>query len=454
MDELTARSESSDTSQGDLEDEISSLWRELQEHRDNVKDTKNKMAEVRRKLRLLRKQKTDADNNFMNALRPLLVNRITIRRDALSQLESRVLPMQKLRTEYQDLETTYEELEDTLDEKEQLLGWVELRFFSILGTGQGNNGQTPKPMHQRNDVPLELRGISSHRPLEDFHPLFVELTIVIASLQNSKDELHDLLAKRAQYSSEIDPTSVNGIEASRRAQDFLAHFPIQEQKMRDNVRKNEAEFNRLKKICEEKEIMGKHVSIHTDMILHPDKVFEDIELIEVPPSLNGRKTLAHERFSELLSQPDHLLSEPEPLTAFAALKAALALPDDDPRKPGRKRLAVKEISIDRLLQTTPEKESKSEFINRWLLYNLRISPLETIMLYSITSSVFALQDLAIKNLLGWQCDVLYHWPRDDTAHESDMNIEAQEGSDYYMRPRTGSWSHGVSQDSTLREPTV
>ncbi|OAA56973.1 hypothetical protein SPI_07354 [Niveomyces insectorum RCEF 264] len=127
-----------------------------------------------------------------------------------------------------------------------------------------------------------------------------------------------------------------------------------------------------------------------------------------PPGFFDGRLLKHPAFPLLLSSPQHVLADP-PLTARSALKKALDLPAD---YPGREELVeecVKEYGIlTMLMRTAPE--SKSEFVNRWMLQRLRISSLEVVLLHSIFS-----EKLKVVNLTRWQEDVLYFWPRDDSS---------------------------------------
>lgn len=85
----------------------------------------------------------------------------------------------------------------------------------------------------------------------------------------------------------------------------------------------------------------------------------------------------------LLSNPYHLL-EDEPVTAGAALRKAdtdLAKDPDNVRNKQLRRAAQKEYIIEHLLSNT-KAEDKGNFINRWVLHKLRISPGEVELMYS------------------------------------------------------------------------
>jgi nuclear transport factor 2 (NTF2) superfamily protein len=67
---------------------------------------------------------------------------------------------------------------------------------------------------------------------------------------------------------------------------------------------------------------------------------------------------------------------------------------------------MKEYGISTLVLESAA-DNKSDYINRWLLHRLRISPLEVELLYTIFSAT-----LKVKNARRWQEDVLYYWSRD------------------------------------------
>ena len=213
-------------------------------------------------------------------------------------------------------------------------------------------------------------------------------------------------------------------------------------------------MQRLKKVCEDKGVMRKHLSVRMQYALNPLMEYEDLELDDKEVILEERKTMAHDRFPELLTRPDHVLAEPLPLTASDSLKAAMQLTDDDPNKRELARLANKEDSIDHLMQEADDSMGKADFVNRWLLQELRLSPLNVLLLHStfVTS-----QSLKIRDPWRWQLDVLHYWWRDvtttKTAEQRAPHLMTSIGSNFSSRPRAAAPSPPMSRaasDSGVR----
>jgi hypothetical protein len=147
-----------------------------------------------------------------------------------------------------------------------------------------------------------------------------------------------------------------------------------------------------------------------EYILHPGSKYEDIDLDDTDRILASKPSLAHAQFSQLLSQPDHVLASPEPLTPLGALRAATKLPNDDVNKPVVLQRAKKEYALDQLMKEFVVGD-KGDLVNRWLLYCLQQSWLLVLLLYT----TFVTQtSLEIRDSRRWQNDVLYYWWRDGT----------------------------------------
>lgn len=419
--------------------ELEDLWRSLKSKRFQVTELKNEMAQKRKELKAVRRRKNDTDNVFMSFVRPIMVDKTSLHPASASDLDRRMHEMQLLRDEYQDLETSYEDLEDRLDQEEEELHHIELRFFSILGTGDyveelGFSSQELEPRRHEapSDIPIELLGIAAEKPLEDLHPDFVDLTLAIASLQNEREELSNLLETKKQCDAEVDVKTRVGQKVPRDIVEFLSDFRTQEAMKREEVASDERQVQRLRQICDQKKIMGKHLSVHMAMALDPNLEFEDLRLSDEAAIIATHDSMAHARFPNLLSQPDHLLADPMPLLPQAALRDAENLQSDDPQRPSLIRVAQKQHDIQQLMAGIERDEDKAGYINRWLLHGLRTSPLNAAMLHS----TFEAQGLRIIDLSRWQSDVLRCWWRDDTATTAAQFDEIDRGSQYYSRVGT------------------
>ncbi|KAM0558196.1 hypothetical protein ACHAPJ_004880 [Fusarium lateritium] len=417
---------------GPSEETLEILWTKLKDQRVKLNDIKSRMAKKRKKLRDLRRQRDDADNAFMGIIRPMFVAQRGQMGTTPGTLERRLADLQRLRNEYQASENDYEDFEVTLDEEEETLNKLEIRFFSLLAVGQTIPLQRP-PEDDFNDdenknmnMPDDLIGISPDGPPEDLHPLFVDLMATIGDLMNAKEEHEELLFLKEQHEDKLKMKSAAGMELNETEIEFFDQFPLEEEQMRSSVVGLENQVASLRKLCEEKRVMQKHLSARVAYLLYPENGYEDIDLDDTSVILRSWSSLAHPTFPVLLSQPEHVMAQRSPLTPGGALKAAAALPETDPTKTNRMQLATKEYAIDRLM-VDHEEGGKGDFINRWLLHQLRLSPANAFLLHW---TFIRNRMLQIRDPDRWQRDVLRYWWNDQGAHLSDemMNLVTSEHS--------------------------
>ncbi|KAH6994877.1 hypothetical protein EDB80DRAFT_586386 [Ilyonectria destructans] len=440
----TRGSDASVASSVSSEGEIEMLWTKLKEKRDKLNRMKTEMAKRRKELRDLRRRKDDADNAFMSVIRPMLISQRGAMHTPPNLLDRRLNDMQSLRTDYHFLEANYEGLEVMLDEEEVELNSLETRFFSLLAAGRTRlerpRADTDSELDQIDyfqSMPVDLKGISPDGPPEDLHPLYVELMSTVGDLENAKEDHEDLLFIKEQYDYDLEmkrPTEM-GDEVA----EFYAEFPAEQQRMMGNVNRLEVAVDRLKNECETQGVMRKHMSPRVEYLLYPEREFEDMDLEETEAILEQRLSLAHSKFPVLLTQPEHIMV---PQTSLDALKAAATLPDNDPDKRVKMQLASKEYAIDRLIMDH-ETGGKTDFVNRWLLQQLRMSPMNAALLHSTFMSS---RSLKINDFWRWQSDVLHYWWRDGTTAlaEDSFKMVASESSQHASRIGTPQLSRAAS----------
>ncbi|KAL6862314.1 hypothetical protein J3F83DRAFT_210083 [Trichoderma novae-zelandiae] len=440
--------QSNDSSHGEIE----MLWQQLKEKRAKLSGTRADMRSRRKELRDKRREKDAADNAFMGVVRPALISQGNPFHATSDDLHSRLGQMQQLRDDYQVLESSYEALEAMLDEEERDLSILETRFFSMLAAGQTKEERQPDISSDSGaanfnvdqaEIPYELRGVSPFGPAEDPHPLYVDLTSAVGFLGNARDEYADLLSTREQYEEEQQLKKTTNQKASDELdmKEFFDEFPSEELRMHGVVASLEARVNQLRKVCQDRGIMKKHMSIKMEYALNPQIRYEDLDLDDEHTILTSRKTLGHAEFNELLSQPDHVLAD-EPLTPLGALKAAIRLPNHHPEKGMRKRLASKEYAIDNLMREC-DGGKKADYVNRWLLHQLRLSPLNAVLL---RSTFQASRSLKIQDMWRWQCDVMHYWWRDTTMSLTDGFFKpiTSDNSEYSSRQGSPQLSRAAS----------
>ncbi|KAH7141232.1 hypothetical protein B0J13DRAFT_445880 [Dactylonectria estremocensis] len=429
------------------EGEIEMLWTQLKEKRDKLNHMKAEMAKRRKELRDLRRRKDDADNAFMSVIRPMLINQRGALHTPPNLLDRRLNEMQSLRTEYHFLEANYEGLEVMLDEEEAELNSLETRFFSLLAAGRTRPVRPPAESNsdlEQSDyfqsMPVDLKGISPDGPPEDLHPLYVELMSTVGDLGNAKEDYDDLLFLKEQYDYDLEMRRTTGKpDVDDDIAEFYTEFPDEQERMMGNVKRLEAEVNRLKHVCEVQGVMRRHMSSRVEYLLYPEREYEDVDLDEIDVIRERQPNLAHDKFPVLLSQPEHIMV---PQTALEALKAAAMLSEGNPDKRSKMQLASKEYAIDRLI-TDHETDSKAEFVDRWLLQQLRMSPMNAALLHS---TFISSRSLKIKDFWRWQSDVLHYWWRDGTAAlaENSFKMVASEDSRNASRIGTPQLSRAAS----------
>ncbi|CAG7566464.1 unnamed protein product [Fusarium equiseti] len=429
------------------EDTLELLWTRLKDQRVKLNNLKSQMTKKRKELRELRRRRDDADNAFMGVIRPMLIAHQERLETSPVTLERRLADLQQLRTEYQDSENDYEDLELTLDEEEETLNKLEIRFFSLLAVDQATPLEQPRddePDLEPDDsnMPNELMGINPNGPSEDVHPLFLELMAAVGDLENAKEELDELLFLKEQHEGELRMKSAAGMDLNEAEVEFFAEFPVEEEQMRSSVTSLEEQVAHLRKRCEEKRVMKKHLSSRVSYLLYPEDGYEDIELDKASVIMRTHTDLADPTFPVIISQPEHVLAGDFPLTSRGALKAAAALPATDPEKPSCMQLASKEYAIDRLMLDHGE-GGKGDFINRWLLHQLRMSSTNARLLHTTFTKS---RGLKIRDLDRWQSDVLHYWWNDEGAElpEDMVQLVTSEHSNDGSRIGTNRLSRAVT----------
>jgi hypothetical protein len=382
------------------------------------------MARRRNELQDLRVRKDGADNAFMTVIRPLLLNqKSNVLSSSLELLDSRMARMLELREQYHYSEANYESLELGLDEEEKELGRLETKFFSLLAAGQNHETHRPLPPGKHTneaapevgtETPYYMMGISAAKSLEDTHPLYLQLSAAVGDLQNAREEYNDLLFLNSHYEQDQDVRASTGRAITAEAAKFFTELPGEKSRMQAAINQLEIEVQRRRRLCEEKGAMKKFLSTHMASILNPGVAgvaVEHLDLRDAHNILDKHETMAHPRYSGLVSQHNHLLDWSEPLTTHQALVAVAELSVDDPTRNQRQDIASNENEIETLVQNHSSR-STADFVNRWILQQLRQSPLHVLLLQSIFGSECGLK---IRNHWRWQRDVLHYWWQDDTV---------------------------------------
>lgn len=369
----------------------------------------------------LRERRTSTGRDFMTAAQALVLN--------TTGLDDLFKRMQGSQLVYDQAEQRLQDLIDQLEDGQLELELEERRFYSEAARPDSIPSSPSESSTEDTASRFTLRGISGDRP-EDIHPLFEDLLEAFGDLQLAKEFWADLKMKKGGLEAKLTPDAKIDLRQDfggfQETKIFIAHHykrmtdeEVEFLQEYDDLEKraitdielysNKAKF--LHKECLEKGIMPKNTPFRDEGFGFDPFFRDDIRLADLPPSHDNPKprTLAHDVFPVLLSNPVHLL-EAFPQTPQQSLKMATSLP---PSLPTRQKFisdAAREHDIHSLIRDA-DPEDKSDYINRWLLHKLRLSALEAEVLYS----TFRVR-LKIRDITRWQQDVLDFWTLDQAAN--------------------------------------
>ncbi|KAL2105468.1 hypothetical protein VUR80DRAFT_8319 [Thermomyces stellatus] len=403
---------------------VRDLWGELSRKREDIYNLRLGMTRDRKALREMRRRKNDADNKMLSMVRQVLP-RIG------SEYRRSFADAQALRDEYTTQENLYEAREVALDKLEAELELLETKFFAGLsqraGADEGREearNSTPGPPGHDN-VPLELKGISPDGPPENIHPLYSKFQDAVGDFGLASESWHELLGARAEIEFKL--TIDKHLEMERLDEEeieFLSEYAEEEARRAKVLQEARWRVEHLRKLCVEQGVMRKHLPLEMVYVLHKhfpteeddeDDIGEDIDIVDNAPSKLVKGGRARPFLWRLMSQEAHLFGE-FPVLPPEALEAANSIPSHDPRKPTKVRDAEEELFLYGIFSSCPAHDT-SEFVNRWLLHQLRISPHMAHLWY------IAAADEEQADPLAWQENVLREWWRDDA-----LPIKGPEGS--------------------------
>lgn len=420
--------------------EVEVLWRQLVSQRRLVSKIRRSAARARFNLSQTRPQLSQAENQFMAMIRPFTFPAVT-RQHSPQQLESQFAGLQELRDNHRSLELDYEEMETRLGKEESRLCQVENRFYEVLATlddAVGDSETMSLADEIELDMPLELQGIGPDRPM-DVHPLYERLQEAAARQKHWGEEYSGLWEGRDRYEDEIFRSLRLQEQKSqilrdqpdtlipRTATGFFEDFATSEARIKQRLEESTRDVKHFVDLCQQKGVMAKRHNALVWAILNPGSHSdEEIDLGNSAQILASHDRLTHPAFPSLLSQPNHLLEDPEPLTSRKALQKMQSLPDSDPEKPRKVQDAQKEVEIDGLLAKR-DGMTAATFVNQWILFTLRISALDAALLFSIF-----LKRLSVRNVTHWQHDVLRYWNEDGLSSRMEQNEAYMDESDYFV----------------------
>lgn len=405
---------------------VRDLWGDLSRKRGDIYDLRIGMTSDRKALREMRRRKNDADNKMLSMVRQILP-RIG------NEYRRSFADAQALRDEYTTQENHYEAREVALDKLEWELEVLETKFFAGLSQRAVADEEreeapnaTPEPS-DHDDVPLDLKGISRDGPPESIHPLYSRFQDAVGDFGLASESWHELLGARAEIEFKL--TIDKHLEMERLDEEeteFLSEYSEEEARRLKQLQEARSRVEHLRKLCVEQGVMRKHLPFQMVYVLRKhfpteddddDDLGDDIELVDNAPSklVKGARARARPFLWRLMSQEAHLFGE-FPLLPPQALEVAKRLPSDDAQNRVRVRDAEEELYLYEIFSSCPAHDT-SEFVNRWLLHQLRISPHMAHLWYNEAT------DEEQADPLAWQEYVLGEWWQDDA-----LPIRGPEGS--------------------------
>ena len=382
----------------------------------------------RTQLHGLRERRASANRAFMAAAQNILPENPELVRTFKRMEESQF-----------EFDSALDRLEDRIDEWEGDQFELELeeqRFYSEAARPDSvvSSSSSSRPSTSDSISVFTLTGIPSDRP-EDVHPLFEELLETFKDLQLAKEFWEELKLKRRALEAKI--SADNNIDLQKtlgsfeRAKilmarhykpmsdeevEFLQEYDDLEKRAASDIDSLSEKARDLRIDCLGNGVMPKNTPYREEGFGFDPFFQDDIRLGDPLPSHDPNKprTLVHNMFHVILSDPIHLL-EAFPQTPQQSLRMATSLP---PSFPARQRFiddAAREDTIHSLIRDA-DPEDKCDYINRWLLHKLHLSALEAEILYS----TFRVR-LQIRDVNRWQQDVLDFWTLDQAA-----NLPAQQ----------------------------
>ncbi|KAL1912355.1 hypothetical protein Sste5344_001795, partial [Sporothrix stenoceras] len=193
-------------------------------------------------------------------------------------------------------------------------------------------------------------------------------------------------------------------------QEFLQTFDEAESASRDLICSQERQVARIREACVRLNVLPNNISFEKNRIAFGDSNESDDEgiVLDILAShLHPNSSPVTTSFPILVTNP-LIVAAQYPLPPKEALRSIVDLPEDNPRRRLLFDDYIKEYGIISSLSRA-QFDNKADFVNRWLLQSLRMSPLSALQLYATFSTI-----LRVINVTQWQKDVIHFWTRDGT----------------------------------------
>lgn len=420
---------------------LKAMWQEVAERKLEVHDARCKIKRAKYRVEHARQERDAADNVFMSALRPMqagLTNKSAV--PSRSSLHGQFQHMQMARDTYQQYEGVVVILEKSLAGIQDELDFFERRLINSIRplVGVGTKSTAPKTRIPKQPESEMLKGLEIE-PAKISHPQYQRLLMALSSLSLIRRQHTEILARKARLEEQqrlyvtFEKYHPAGLQYVTQLEisdiEFLEHFEMQQTQILGKMSSLRKDVARLTRLCWERNLIPQYTPLQEVLSWYQDDFSIDLDLGNTLPEAASTEPVD---FSILLSKPSHLLGE-FPITAEAALKRATSIPEGLAHRSTAIASAAKEVTIQNLLS---DAEDMPNFINRWLLQNLRTSRRQVGALYSfhLTS-----EESNIFDKEKWQWDVLHDWWQDEAHTRALEHFKPAHTSWLSAPPSPPSW---------------
>lgn len=423
------------------DDSLKARWQDVAERKLKVDATRCQIKRARSRCENARQGRDTADNDFMSALRPTQAGFANINAvPSTGRLREQFQRMQMARDTYQHYEAIVMSLDESLGAIQDELDFLERRLINSIRPLIGDDARQEAPKIRLPEQPQSemLMGLEIE-PTSICHPFYQEFLVAFGSLSLTRRQHAEILAQKLKLEQQkrlylafekYHPAALRYVKPLELSDmNFLENFEMQQNRVSSKMKSLSEDVARLLRRCWGHNLISQYTPLEELLSWYPDDFSIDFDLEH--SQLEAANTEPTE-FSILLSNPSNLLEE-FPITAEAALKRAISIPEGQPYRPTAIESAAKEITIQNLLS---DAEDTPNFVNRWLLQNLRTSRREVGALYS-THLTSGQNDVFDKE--KWQWDVLRQWWQDEVHMRSLEQFTPAHTSWLSVPPSPPSW---------------
>ena len=399
-------------------------YRDLRDAQFKINELYEQLVEEQTRKEAIKHDRNKLENELYKRLRQALVSRPEVK-----HLAPVFRNLQQVREQYGHSENRVNDLVQDMQQCHGEAQGIQAEFLSYFVKEVDSSGTSSPSTHSKaleDPPPYALAGISGERYSSNKDPLYFELEDAVAELHLAQEARDDFFRAKRYIDEEIrkleairSSGEVPGPEPpAARSQglgpgdlEFLRDSEETDKETREDVVRWKEKVDFLFDQCTKKGVMPQHAPFFDEngYNFHVEEMRLDTPSLQRQPVLN----LNHPHFPGLISSPMHLMMGPFPKTAWQAYEEAGTSKNAIPQSVLLERR--KELLIEHPFGVPNRKNggnpspemSKTEFINRWLLHQLRTTPMLALICFNTFSLV-----VKIKSIRRWEPDVINFWAQD------------------------------------------